>query len=158
MFWQTIIGASLSTTVMVKLQTAVFPLPSVAVNSTVLTPTGNALPLARPPVWVAVALQLSNTNGIGKVTMALHIPASVLAVISAGQVIVGGRSSTTVTTAIQVLVFPLTSVTVKVTLFGPKSAHVKSVLSIEVLAIPQASVLPPSTSPATMETFPVASS
>src|SRR5690606_21389470 len=59
-------------------------------------------------------------------------------------------------TGVQTCALPI-SVTVRVTLFGPKSAQVKSVISIEVVAIPQASVLPPSTSAAAIETFPVAS-
>src|SRR5690606_9388186 len=142
---------------MVKLQAVAFPLSSVAVNSMVLTPTGKSLPLGRPLVWETVTPQLSNAIGIGKFTVALHIPVSVLAVIFAGQAIVGGRLSSTVTTATQVLIFPFTSVTVKVTLFGPISAQVKSVISITEVSIAQLSVLPPSTSVAIIEAFPVAS-
>src|SRR5690606_16024054 len=41
MFWQTATGASLSTTVMIKLHVLVFPFTSVAVNSMVVVPTGN---------------------------------------------------------------------------------------------------------------------
>src|SRR5690606_22366899 len=128
---------SLSVTVMVKLQTVAFPLSSVAVYSTVLTPTGKSLPLARPLVCETVTPQLSNANGIGKLTVALHSTASVLAVIIAGQATVGVRLSSTVTTATQVLIFPFTSVTVKVTLFGPISAQVKSVISITEVSIAQ---------------------
>src|SRR5690606_14496683 len=157
MFWQTIVGASLSVTVMVKLQTVVFPASSVAVNSIVLIPTGKSLPLGSPEVWETVALQLSSANAIGKFITALQLPTSVLAVIFDGQTIVGGRSSSTVTTATQVLVFPFTSVTVKVTLFGPMSAQVKSAISILMVPIAQLSELPPSTSAATIETFPLAS-
>src|SRR5690606_36120346 len=70
----------------------------------------------------------------------------------------GATLSSTVTIVIQVEVFPFTSITVNVTVFGPTSAQVKSVTSIEVLAIPQASVEPPSTSAAVMEALPFASS
>src|SRR5690554_780051 len=121
MFWQTATGASLSSTVIVKLHAVVFSPPSVAVNSTVLTPTGKLLPLANPLVCVTVTLQLSDADGVGKVTTALHIPASALIIMSAGQVIVGGILSSTVTTATQVPSFPFISVTVRVTLFSPIS-------------------------------------
>ena len=49
------------------------------------------------------------------------------------------------------------SVTVNTTVFGPTLEQSKSVTSIAIEAIPQASFDPLSTSAATIETFPVAS-
>src|SRR5690606_3625608 len=159
MFWQTATGASVSITVMVKLQVLTFPFTSVAVNSMVLTPTGNWLPLGRPAVWTTVSIpQLSMAMVMGKLTVAKQSLASVFAVMFAGQAIVGAMLSSTVTIVVQVETFPFTSVTVKVTVFGPTSAQVKSATSIEVLEIPQASVLPFSISATVMLAFPLASS
>src|SRR5690606_4825260 len=127
-------------------------------NSMVLTPTGNWLPLGRPAVWTTVSIpQLSMAMGMGKLTVAKQSPASVFAVMFAGQAIVGAMLSSTVTIVVQVETLPFTSVTVKVTVFGPTSEQVKSVTSIEVLAIPQASVLPFSISATVMLAFPLAS-
>ena len=65
--------------------------------------------------------------------------------------------SSTVTVVVQVEVFPEVSVTVKVTVFSPRFEQSKSVTSIEVEAIPQLSVLPPSTSATVIEASPLAS-
>ena len=76
----------------------------------------------------------------------------------AGQVIVGGVLSTIVTVAWQVAELLLASVTVNVTVFGPLFAQV-NVLGVTVReAIPQLSVLPPSTSAPVIEALPLASS
>src|SRR5512145_1266091 len=61
-----------------------------------------------------------------KVTMAPHTPGSLSLVMSPGQVIAGTMLSMTVTMAVHVEVFPLTSVTVRVTVFGPALRHVNS--------------------------------
>jgi hypothetical protein len=54
----------LYSTVTVKLHDAVRPAPSVTVKLFVVVPTGNEAPLARPPVWVVVAVpQLSDPVG-----------------------------------------------------------------------------------------------
>ncbi len=47
---QTTSGVSASTTVIVNVQVLELPAASVAVNSIVVTPTGNSEPLARPAV------------------------------------------------------------------------------------------------------------
>src|SRR5690606_28924531 len=92
-------------------------------------------------------------------TVMLAFPlASNWMVNGAAQFATGATLSSTVTIVIQVEVFPFKSVTVKVTVFGPTSAQVKSATSIEVLAIPQASVLPFSISATVMLAFPLASS
>ena len=62
--------------------------------------------------------------------------------------------SSTVTIASQVAVFPLISVTVSVTVFGPIFAQVKSVWLALKLAIPQVSVEPPSKSTPAILAFP----
>jgi hypothetical protein len=51
---QTIVGASVSFTVTVKLQVAVLPLASVTVKLFVVVPIGNTDPLANPDVCVVV--------------------------------------------------------------------------------------------------------
>ena len=66
--------------------------------------------------------------------------------------------SSTVTVAVQVEELPLTSVTVRVTVFAPTFEQSKVVLSNAKLAIPQASVEPLSISPATILAAPLASS
>src|SRR5687768_9335845 len=76
----------------------------------------------------------------------------------AGQLIVGGVLSTTVTVAVHWLLLPLASVTVSVTVFGPLLAQVK-VLGLTVReSIPQLSLLPLSTSAPVIEALPLASS
>ena len=61
----------------------------------------------------------------------------------------------TVTVAVQVLLLPFTSTTVKVTVFGPWAVHAKLFGFAERLAMPQASLLPLSTWLAVMETLPL---
>ena len=71
-----------------------------------------------------------------------------------GQVTVGGVLSTTVTVAEQLALFPLGSVTVRVTEFGPLLAHV-NVLGVTVrVAMAQLSLLPLSTSAPVMVALP----
>ena len=65
--------------------------------------------------------------------------------------------SSTVTTAVHVSLFPLLSVTVSTTLFAPMFVQSKVEISIALVAIPQASVLPLSTSAAVIVALPVAS-
>ena len=151
---QSATGASLSLIVIVKLQTTTFPPASVAVYSTVFIPSGKTLPLANPPVCTTTTLQLSTATASAKLTIAPHIPKSVSATTSAGHANKGGILSSTVTMATQVFELPFTSVTVRVTLFNPISAQVNEDMSIDILAIPQASFEPPSTSATTILAFP----
>ena len=74
------------------------------------------------------------------------------------QIASGAILSSTVTVAVHVSVFPLTSVTVKVTVLGPTSAQVKIAGLTLSPAIPQLSDEPPSTSPAVIDAFPELSS
>ena len=81
-----------------------------------------------------------------------------LVVVLAGQVIVGGVLSTTVTVAWQEAELLAASFTVSVTVFGPLLAQV-NVLGVTVReVIPQLSVLPPSTSVPVTVALPLASS
>ncbi len=73
------------------------------------------------------------------------------------QTAIGGTLSSTVTVAEHVEIFPFTSVTVSVTVLAPTLAHVNVFGDTAMLAIAQLSVLPPSTSAATIEAFPEAS-
>ena len=52
-------GFWLSITVTVNMQAEVLPAASAAVKPLVVTPTGKAVPLLRPAVWVVLAEQLS---------------------------------------------------------------------------------------------------
>src|SRR2546428_4456917 len=71
--------------------------------------------------------------------------------------VLGGVTSCTVTVASALALLALPSVAVSLTVFGPRLAQVKALLSMLRLIGPQASVVPPSTSAATMVAWPVAS-
>jgi hypothetical protein len=77
-------------------QDAVLPLASVAVQVTVVVPTGTIEPDGSTQAKVTPG-QLSETVGSGKVTVTVGDPGVPTAVIFAGQVIVGGCVSLTVT-------------------------------------------------------------
>src|SRR5439155_18044827 len=111
-------GASVSLTVTLKLHEAVLPLASVTVQVTVPLPLAKVEPLAgaQLTVWPG---QLSAPVGVMKLTTALHIPGSVDWVMSAGQTIVGGCASLTVTVKLQVPVLPDVSVAVQLTVLVP---------------------------------------
>src|ERR1051325_2617123 len=95
-------------TVTVKVQLALLPLASVAVFVTVVTPTGNVLPLGglltrfvTPQASVAFTV---------KATLLAHKPAAALTTRFDGQVICGGVRSTTVTVWLHCAVLPHESV------------------------------------------------
>src|SRR5258707_11440082 len=69
----------------------------------------------------------------------------------------GAVTSCTVTVASAVALLRLPSVAVSLTVFAPRLAQAKALLSMLRLNGPQASVVPPSTSAATMLAWPVAS-
>src|SRR5438445_6762343 len=106
------LGGSVSLTVTLNAQVLVLPAASVAVQITVVVPTGNNVPLGGLHATVAPG-QLSVTVG-AKATVAPHTPGSVPVVISAGQVIAGFSVSLTVTLNVQLLALPLASVAVHV--------------------------------------------
>jgi hypothetical protein len=110
------VGFTLSLTVTVCTQVAVFPLLSVTVQVTLVTPIANA-PGA---LFVTEATpQLSAVVGVPRATPVAVQPVFVLAVTFAGHVMVGFTLSLTVTVCTQVAVLPLLSVTVQVTLVTP---------------------------------------
>ena len=105
-------------------------------------------------------LQLSPVVGVPNVTLlsaVLQAPASTFTVTAAGAVIVGSMLSTTVTVAVPVAEFPLLSVTLSTTVFGPKSSQSKEVISSDKEEIAQLSVLPSLIIAAVMVALPKAS-
>ena len=105
-----ITGASLSCTVTVKLQLAVSPPVSVAVQFTVVVPTPKVDPLAGVQTTVAFG---SETFG-AKVTLLLHKPGLVERVRLPGHVMVGGVvSGSVIRTVFEIAVetFPAASFT-----------------------------------------------
>src|SRR3954451_21413899 len=95
-------GLWLSITGMVKLHALVLPLPSVAVQVTVLVPLGKVEPLAGLQTTER-AMQLSLAPGTGQVATAVQAPGAVFKVRLIGQVMVGFSVSFTVTMKLQVL-------------------------------------------------------
>jgi hypothetical protein len=112
-----ITGFSLSSIVTVCVAVAVFPAASVAVQVTVVVPTGN---VAGALFATVVPVQLSENTGVPNATVAAsHAPASADCVIATGAVITGFCVSSTVTVCVAVEVFPAASVAVQVTLVIP---------------------------------------
>jgi hypothetical protein len=107
----------LSITVTVKAQVIELPLLSRAVPITVVTPTGNAKPLAGTLVTF-VTRQLSVAVTL-KVRLLKHRPGAAFTVRFAGQVICGGWVSLTVTAKLHVALLPCASVAVLVTVVVP---------------------------------------
>src|ERR1051325_7895277 len=89
-------GASSSVTVTVKVQVLVWPLASVAIFVTVVTPTGNVLPLGGVLARLVTA-QLSVALTLNVTLLLLHRPVSALNSKLDGQVITGFWLSITVT-------------------------------------------------------------
>jgi pheromone shutdown protein TraB len=126
----------LSTNVTVKEQAAVLPATSVAVALTVVVPTANVLPLAG--LLTTLEEQLSVVVTVNE-TGALQAFKVLFTLILAGQAIVGFVLSTTVTVDVHVLWLLFTSRTVRVTVLGPRLAHVK-LLGLTVNGLQSASV------------------
>src|SRR6059036_896547 len=104
----------------VNVHCAWFPDVSVAVQVTVVEPAGKVEPDGGTQTTLATA-QLSAATGIGNVTMADPAPQNEPedTVISAGQVMVGGWLSVTVTVCRHCAELPELSVTVQVTVVTP---------------------------------------
>ena len=113
---QLIVGAVESITVTVKLQVAVLPEGSVATLVTVVVPRLNVLPDVG--VLTTVALQLSLAVTL-KLTTAPQLLLAEATLMFAGQVIVGGVVSLTVTVCVHVAVLPDESVAVHVIVVVP---------------------------------------
>ena len=86
----------MSVTVTVKLQLLRLPLASVAVFVTVVTPTGNVVPLGGT-LTRFVTLQLSVALTAKVTLLRLHCPASAVSTRLVGHAITGGVWSVTVT-------------------------------------------------------------
>ena len=117
---QLITGAVESITVTVKLQMAVLPDGSVATRVTVVVPRLNVLPDVG--VLTTVTLQLSVAVTL-KLTIAPQLLLAEATLMLAGQVIVGGVVSLTVTVCVQVDTLPDASVAVHVTVVLPTGKH-----------------------------------
>ena len=102
----------------VKVHWLVLPLLSLAVLVTVVTPSGKAEPLAGMLATLVTLPQVSLAVTL-KVTLLVHCPAAALTMMLAGQVITGPWMSRTITRCWQVVVLPLPSVTVQVTVLVP---------------------------------------
>src|SRR5438128_3729126 len=156
MFLVSTLGAVTSCTVTVASALALLALPSVAVSLTVFAPR-----LAQ------VKLVLSMLRLIGP--QASVVPPSTTAATMVAWTVasrftsiflvatLGAVTSCTVTVASALALLRLPSVAVSLTVFGPRLAQVKALLSMPRLIGPQASVVPPSTSAARMVAWPVAS-
>src|SRR5690606_15309562 len=151
-------GATLSSTVTIVVQVEVFPFTSVTVKVTVFGPTSAQVKSVRSIEVLAIPQASVLPFSISATVMLAFPLASSWMVNGAAQFAMGATLSSTVTIVVQVETLPFTSLTVKVTVFGPTSAQVKAVMSIEVLAIPQASVLPLSISATVILASPLASS
>src|SRR2546425_2673291 len=114
---QEMVGSCVSLTITVCGQVALLPWLSVTVQITVLVPTGKS----EGALLVTVTgPQLSATVGVPRVTLvAPHRPAEALTVTSAGQEMVGGCVSLTMTVCGQVTLLPWLSVTVQITVLVP---------------------------------------
>jgi hypothetical protein len=113
-----IVGFVLSRTVTICVAVAIFPALSVAVQVTVVFPIGKA---AGALFVTTTAEQLSLATGNPKLTPVAVHPALAFTIFGAGAVITGFELSTTVTVCVAVLIFPLPSVTVQVTIVVPKA-------------------------------------
>lgn len=114
---QIIVGFILSRIVITCVQVFVLPLPSVAVQVTVVLPSGN-----NPGALLVndTTLQLSLVVGAVSIGNASeHVPGSTLKICGPEQAIVGLILSNTVIACIHVFVLPLPSVTVHVTIVTP---------------------------------------
>src|SRR5258705_7610508 len=94
------------------------PLVSVTVFVTVEVPTGTVLPLGGLLTRL-VTLQLSVALTVKVTLLRLHRPASALSTRLAGQEITDFCLSVTLTVKVQLLVFPLASVALFVTVLVP---------------------------------------
>jgi hypothetical protein len=120
-------------------QAALLPLPSVALQVTVVVPMGNRLPDGGAQVTVGVS-QLSVAVAV-KVTTA---PDALVAatVMFAGQMMLGGVVSTTVTVVVHIAELPARSVAVNLTVCvpGPNVAGSGGLLVMVTFDWPQLSV------------------
>ena len=133
------------------------PESSVAVKTTGFNPTSSqekapgVIEKARSSSQLSVLPSSTNLPGSGTV---ISIKRSTKAV---PEIQIGAMVSRTVTSEVQVLVLPATSVTVRTTAFMPKFWQSKELKSIEVVTSVQKSLLPLSTSDGIIDTSPASS-
>src|SRR2546423_11404265 len=104
-------GASVSLTVAVKVHALVWPLVSVAVQVTVVTPLLKVEPLCGTQTLVTPG-QLSLKVGQAKLTNRVQKPSALLVTMAVGQITAGASVPLTVTVKVQALDWPLASVAV----------------------------------------------
>ena len=153
--WQRATGATLSSTVTVAKQEEELPLLSVTVSSTLTLPTW----LQLKSVWLRLRLAIPQASLEPLFTAAAVVEPTPLAsscTVTFWQRATGFTLSSTVTVAEQVLTFPFTSVTVKVTGLPPTWLQSNEVWLSEMDAIPQASLEPLFTAAAVVDPFPAA--
>src|SRR5207249_7579096 len=124
--------------VTVKLQVALLPWPSLALQVTVVGPMAKLPPLAGVQVTVAVP-QLS-VAVTAKVTLLTQVPPEVLTLILAGQVMTGASLSLTVTVKLQVALLPWPSLALQFTVVGPRAKLLPLAGMQVTVAVPQLSV------------------
>ena len=149
-------GAVTSKTVTVAVHCAVLPESSVTVSVTVFAPTSAHVKLVCESVRLATP-QLSALPLFTCAAVTVAAPDAFRFTVTSWHNAVGSRLSTTVTTASHVAVLLFPSVTVNVTVFAPRSAHVKSVCESDSVTEPRSSVLPLSTCAAVTVAAPDAS-
>ena len=145
-----------SAIVMIAVVALLFPFTSVTVKVTVFAPISAQV----KSVWSRdnVATEQLSVEPLSisvDVMTALPVASNCTVIFCAATV--GITVSAMVTTAVVALLLPLTSVTVKVTVFAPISAQVKSVWSRANIVTEQLSVELLSISAGAMVTFPLAS-
>jgi hypothetical protein len=116
---QVIDGAWLSTTITVNEQEDMLLEASLAVQVTVVVPTGKLEPDAGLQLGVPTPGQLSVAVGALYVTTAEHWPIGALVLTLAGQVIDGACVSLTVTVNEQLAELPAASITLQLTVVVP---------------------------------------
>src|SRR4030042_2060194 len=154
--WQIAIGEIVSITVTVAWHWSVLPLLSVTVRVTVLAPTSEQVKSVTSSTILAIP-HASLLPLLMSAAVIVTLPVASRYASISWQTATGEIVSITVTVAVHWSVLPLLSVTVRVTVFAPISAQVKSVTSRTMLAIPHASLLPLLISAAVIVTLPVAS-
>jgi hypothetical protein len=140
-FWQMATGATLSSTVIVVVQVLLLPFTSVTVKTSVFAPTSEQT----KAVWLKLKLAIAQLSLLPLSTadaVVLPLPVLLSWTVTFWQSAVGAIRSWIVTVPLQVLLLPLTSVTVKTTVLAPTFAQLKLVGVALMLAIPQASLLP----------------
>ena len=146
-------GTTLSTTVTNCSHVVLFPESSVMVHVTVVVPNGNT---AGASLVGRLVEQLSETTGAFRTNPVTSQEDPELTVVSEAHVIVGLILSIIVIIAVQLSVLPKSSVTVIVTILGPRLLQSKSVLDNEKSRLlSQLSEDPSSTASSSKETIPV---